>query len=237
MPRRPTRPILASSLAWPGPPGSLAWALFGGPAKTLKAQVSRLDPDTYVKIITVLLWSNPRKRRLLFQRRLRALIAEYQMFGPTSPPELGIIRAIKRLAGLSDRVRCHPQVLLQHKAMALQHLEQLPPVGRSLANRALVLRDKLRPLFTALATVPCPCGHRRQGMPELGVLREWPRPLGGLTVSVLAWHHDKKPSTMRSQLARAGGQTRLSTRERDRERENKRIERRLLRLFKVQPTP
>jgi hypothetical protein len=237
MPRRPTRPILASPLAGPGPPGSLAWAVFDGPAKTLGAQFLRLDPETYVGIILVLLWSHPRKRRLVLQRRVRALVAEYQQFGPTSPPGLGIIRAIKRLIGFSDRVRCHPQVLLQHKAIVLQHLEQLPSVGRSLANRALVLRDKLRPLFTALATVPCPCGHQRQGTPELSVLREWPRPLGGLTVSVLAWHHDKKPSTMRSQLARAGGQTRLSARERDREREIKRLERRLLRLFKGQPTP
>ena len=199
MPRaRPGHPRRA-----PRPPDhSRGLSLAGRPDD--RGAVLKLDAYTYVGIISALFWMLPRAQRLRVTQRLRAFLSEYQIVGPFLRPELNGLRAILRLAGQPNRTGCHLSTLLQHRAMVLDALGDLPPVKHNPGDRALALQRRLSPLLVALSAVPCQCGRQQQQVPGLDVLRKWPRSLGHLARVVLAWHHRKAPTTMRDELARAG---------------------------------
>jgi hypothetical protein len=220
MPRPPTRPTVDPPPAWPF--GSLAWALFQGPASTVHEQLSQLDAPSYLGLIAGLVWRLPPPLRRQASRRLRAFLEEYQRTGPISLPEMETARAFYHMVGGFERTGCHPLILRHHKALALDHLAGLRPWrpepehsssraprgGRrrdkyTLADYALAIQARLGPLLKALAAVPCPCGQQRQDVPTLDVLRGWPHSIGQLAIEVLAWYHGKADTTMRDLLTRA----------------------------------
>jgi hypothetical protein len=221
LPRRPTRPTVETSPAWPF--GSLAWAVFQGPAPTVDEQLYQLDAHSYAGLIAGLLRMLPPPLRRLAYRRLLVFLAEYQRIGPQVPPEQGEIRAFLHMAGDFEHAGCHPEILRHHKRMVLDDLAHLPPVGRNRAIRFRALRERLSPLLKRLATVACTCQRQRLHPPDLHRLGKWPVSLGSLTHEVLAWHHQKAVTTMRDLLTRAGRTGRPGAAD---------MERRLRRLFR-----
>jgi len=145
----------------------------------------------------------PSSKRTHVIQCLTELLTVYQRVGPVLPPEQNTLRALILLSGRSSRSRCDWRALLRHKTIALEHLDRLPKIKRNLAHRVLALRDLLTPMLTALAEVPCFCGFHRTDIPDLTILRQWPSTPGRQAIAALAWHHKKKPSTMRAELARA----------------------------------
>lgn len=200
MPRRPTRPDVSLKS-----PGHLTTAF--RKLQDTRTPLKELPREVLWAIIFGLLRALPSHRQEAMWRRLRQVTYGYalaRIHVADQPERLGAWADGVMRGHLDRRDRCDPLVLLQHKALALVHLETTP--GRRYAysaHRRLSLQERLPKFFKAVASHPCSCGRARTDLPPPHVLDKWPLSPGGLVIQTVAWFHRVAFATARKRLAAA----------------------------------
>jgi hypothetical protein len=99
---------------------------------------------------------------------------------------------------------CDPLVLLQHKAVVLKKIENLPWRRPATVNFTMTLKESWEGIFAALMDYSCPCGRARREQPPKGSpFWKAARTRAVLAELLIALHHGRAPTTMHNLLANA----------------------------------
>lgn len=196
MPRRPARRTFLL-----GPPGPLERGLHSLFQKT---PLHKLDPLTLHVVVAELIRALPSHRQGPMLSRVNRVCQEnrFARWNLKDNKKVAGRAALVLRGQVGPRGRCDAVALLQHKEVALEHLDGLPRARYNLAHHTLALKDRLRRTYAAMARFPCSC-RNAQTAPSTDTLHTWPRSLGALAVCAVAWHHRLRPSTARRLLAEA----------------------------------
>jgi hypothetical protein len=184
--------------------------------------VARAPWDAPAGVILALLDTLPKRRRAVFEKRLRAVMergfAEERVPSASrkitpgllaesvaTPPATGALKWAYRIVreGAGRGHSCDPLTLLTHKRVVLEWLDALPRRTRNPAERRRLIRDRVPALVANLNQMlpSCPCGAAsrvRTASPQDLV----PSP-GQACRQILAWYHGRTVAGMKGLLANA----------------------------------
>jgi len=221
MPRRPRRPD-AQALHQ----ARLQALATGGLRRVfpLKVEewVARAPWDAPAGVILALLDALPKRRRAVFEQRLRAVMqrgfAEDRVHPASrkitsgllvesvaTPPTTGALEWAYRIMreGVGRGHVCDPLILLTHKQVVLEWLASLPHSVRNPAARRLSIRE-LAPVLVKdldLVVPRCTCGAVSTARPPFPEALA-PSP-GHACRQILGWYHRRTAASMKGLLAKA----------------------------------
>jgi hypothetical protein len=211
MPRHPRRPD-AEALRQARDQDLAAGGLRRVFPLTLEEWVARAPRDVLAGVIRALLDAFPKRRRTVFEERLRTVMVRgfpEERVPPASrkitpsllaesvatPPATGARGWAYQLMrhGIRRGHACHPLTLLTHKRVVLEWLAALPRSGRNPNARRLAIRKQAPALMKDLDLVVkrCTCGAvstERPAFPE--TLKPFP---GEACRQILGWYHGRDP--------------------------------------------